>query len=78
MHLIYDFSDRAEECVRLAQRTTSAHDWELFMGLAWAWYGMADAGGGVPHSEQTGVHARRISGKSPDDSTRVAVSFEGH
>jgi hypothetical protein len=43
--LVHDFSDRAEECVRLAQQTTSPHDRELFIEMARAWYGLAD---GVP------------------------------
>jgi len=42
MRMIYDFSDRAEECLKLAQCATSLHDRELFMDLARAWYGMAD------------------------------------
>ena len=42
MRMIYDFSDRAEECLKLAQCATSPHDRELFMDLARAWYGMAD------------------------------------
>jgi hypothetical protein len=34
------FSDRAEECVRLAQRARSVRDKELFIELARAWWGL--------------------------------------
>jgi hypothetical protein len=39
--LLHDFADRAEECLRLAQRTTSPHDRALLLEIARAWYGMA-------------------------------------
>ncbi|MEA2903631.1 MAG: hypothetical protein QOI12_1018 [Alphaproteobacteria bacterium] len=42
MHLLHDFSDRAEECIRLAQCAHSKHDRDLFTGLARAWYGLDD------------------------------------
>lgn len=35
------FSDRAEECLRLAQRTTSPHDRGFLLEMARAWYGIA-------------------------------------
>ena len=40
--LLQDFSERAEEYIRLAQRTASPHDRELFTELARAWYGVED------------------------------------
>jgi hypothetical protein len=40
--LLYDFSDRAEEYMRLAQLTHSPHDRELFVELARAWYGVEE------------------------------------
>jgi hypothetical protein len=40
--LLDDFSDRAEECMRLANRATSEHDRKLFTEMANAWYGMMD------------------------------------
>jgi hypothetical protein len=46
--LIHDFSDRAKECLRLAQRATSAHDQDLFMAMARAWYGLTEEPGGAP------------------------------
>jgi len=38
--LFHDFSDRAEECIRFAQRAKSTHDRDLFMAIARAWYGL--------------------------------------
>jgi hypothetical protein len=40
--LQHHFSDRAEDCVRLAQRARSAHDKELFIELARAWWGLLE------------------------------------
>ena len=37
------FSDRAQECVRLAKKTTSDHDRDLFLTLARAFYGIVQA-----------------------------------
>jgi len=48
MRLIHDFKDRAQECMTLAQRTTSAHDRELLMDLARAWCGAAETGADSP------------------------------
>ncbi|HEY7666153.1 MAG TPA: hypothetical protein VH934_23790 [Xanthobacteraceae bacterium] len=39
--LFEHFSNRAEECVRVAQRTTSPRDRELLLEMARAWCGMA-------------------------------------
>jgi hypothetical protein len=39
--LLNDFADRAEECLKLAQRTTSPDDRDLLLEIARAWYGMA-------------------------------------
>ena len=38
--LIRDFSERAAECVRLAERAHSEHDRELFIEMARAWCGL--------------------------------------
>jgi hypothetical protein len=38
--LLHDFSDRAEECIRLAQQTNSPQDRALFIEMARAWYGI--------------------------------------
>ncbi len=43
MRLIYDFSNRAEECMRLAERAHTSHDKQFFVDLARAWYGVAEA-----------------------------------
>jgi hypothetical protein len=40
--LLHDFSDRAEEYVRLAQRAKSQHDKDFFTAMARAWYGIRD------------------------------------
>jgi len=40
--LLHDFSDRAEECLKLAQRANSANDRELFLEMARAWYGLEE------------------------------------
>jgi hypothetical protein len=40
MPSIRDFSDRATECVRSAERAKSEHDRELFLALARAWCGI--------------------------------------
>ena len=40
--LLHDFADRAEDCMRLAQRPTSPHDREPLLKIARAWYGIAD------------------------------------
>lgn len=40
--LLHDFSDRAEEYVRLAQRAKTPHDRDLFTEMARAWYGLKD------------------------------------
>jgi hypothetical protein len=41
--LIYDFADRAEECLKLSQQTHSPRDRDLFIEMARAWYGMKEA-----------------------------------
>lgn len=38
--LIRDFSERAAECVKLAERARSEHDRELFIAMARAWCGV--------------------------------------
>jgi hypothetical protein len=40
--LLHDFSDRAEEYVRLAQRAKTPHDKDLFTEMARAWFGIKD------------------------------------
>jgi hypothetical protein len=40
--LLHDFSDRAEEYIRLAQRAKSVHDKDFFTEMARAWYGIKD------------------------------------
>jgi hypothetical protein len=55
--LVRDFSDRAEECVRLAQHTKSPHDRELFIEMARAWYGLTNdvaAAASQPKAPATG------------------------
>jgi hypothetical protein len=42
--LIQDFSERAAECVRLAERARSEHDRELFIAMARAWCGINEDG----------------------------------
>jgi hypothetical protein len=39
---IHDFSNRAEECLRLSQRVTSMKDRQLFLNMARAWYGLEE------------------------------------
>ena len=38
--LLQEFSERAAECIRLAERARSEHDRDLFIGLARAWCGV--------------------------------------
>jgi hypothetical protein len=38
--LIHDFSERAAECVKLAERARTEHDRELFITMARAWCGI--------------------------------------
>lgn len=38
--VIQDFSERAAECVKLAERARSEHDRELFTEMARAWCGL--------------------------------------
>jgi hypothetical protein len=38
--LIQDFSERAAECVKLAERARSERDRELFIAMARAWCGI--------------------------------------
>jgi hypothetical protein len=40
--LLHDFSDRAEECIRMAQRATSQHDRDFFIEMARAWYAITE------------------------------------
>jgi hypothetical protein len=40
--LIQDFSERATECLRSAQRAKSEHDRELFVAMARAWCGVIE------------------------------------
>jgi hypothetical protein len=37
--LLRDFSERAAECIRMAERERSDHDRDLFIELARAWCG---------------------------------------
>ena len=37
--LLQEFSERAAECIRLAERARSEHDRDLFIELARAWCG---------------------------------------
>jgi len=39
--LIHDFSERAAEYVKLAERARSEHDRELFIAMARAWCGIS-------------------------------------
>jgi hypothetical protein len=50
--LLYDFSDRAEECIRMAERATSPHDRDFLIELACAWYGMHEE----DHPARTSPH----------------------
>ena len=38
--LLQEFSERAAECIRLAERARSQHDRDLFIELARAWCGV--------------------------------------
>jgi hypothetical protein len=38
--LIHHFSERAAECVKLAERARCEHDRELFIAMARAWCGI--------------------------------------
>jgi hypothetical protein len=40
--LLQEFSQRAAECIQLAQRARSDHDRELFVELARAWCGVTE------------------------------------
>lgn len=40
--LFHNFSDRAQECLRLAERAHSDNDRQFFLELARAWYGLKD------------------------------------
>jgi hypothetical protein len=40
--LLREFSERAAECIRLAERARSDHDRDLFIGLARAWCGVTE------------------------------------
>jgi hypothetical protein len=40
--LIQDFSERAAECIRFAERAKSDHDRRLFVEMARAWCGLTD------------------------------------
>ncbi len=41
--LLREFSERAAECIRMAERARSDHDRDLFIELARAWCGMNEA-----------------------------------
>jgi hypothetical protein len=45
--LLQDFSARAEEYLRLAERAGSTQDREFFLEMARAWYGMKEEGAEV-------------------------------
>ena len=57
--LFHDFSDRAEECIRFAQRAKSTHDRDLFMAIARAWYGLDDEAARTAHRSDTAGAASR-------------------
>jgi hypothetical protein len=40
--LVQNFSSRAEECLKLAERAHTPHDRELFLEMARAWYGLSE------------------------------------
>jgi hypothetical protein len=40
--LIREFSERAAECIRMAERSRSDHDRDLFITLARAWCGVTE------------------------------------
>jgi hypothetical protein len=40
--LLQKFSERAAECISLAQRATSEHDRDFFIELARAWCGVTE------------------------------------
>lgn len=50
--LLHDFSERAEEYIRLAQLAQSPHDRELFVELARAWYGVEEPASGPAEKPQ--------------------------
>jgi hypothetical protein len=54
--LLHDFSDRAEEFLRLAQRTRSPHDRTLFTELARACYGVEEEAPPAPCVRPTPTH----------------------
>ena len=41
--LLREFSERAAECIQLAERARSDHDRDLFIELARAWCGVTEA-----------------------------------
>jgi hypothetical protein len=41
--LLQEFSERAAECIRMAERAKSEHDRDLFIELARAWCGVTAA-----------------------------------
>ena len=40
--LLQEFSERAAECIQLAERAPSEHDRDLFIELARAWCGVTE------------------------------------
>jgi hypothetical protein len=40
--LLQEFSERAAECIRVAERAKSEHDRDLFIELARAWCGVKE------------------------------------
>jgi hypothetical protein len=46
MSIYGDFRERADECVRLAQKARTRNDQELFLDMATAWLGVADRDSG--------------------------------
>jgi hypothetical protein len=40
--LLQEFSERAAECIRMAERAKSEHDRDLFIELARAWCGLTE------------------------------------
>jgi hypothetical protein len=42
MLLLQEFSERAAECIRMAERSKSEHDRDLLIELARAWCGLTE------------------------------------
>jgi hypothetical protein len=51
--LLLEFSERAAECIRMAEQARSDHDRDLFIELARAWCGVGEE---TPKAESSPQH----------------------